>query len=226
MLLTDNSQNIQGQWDAYDPPDRGIPGRIEGGGTRGPCPVNPSDRLTALSPETNAALTVSAYPTFFVYVPENYTQKQVNFNLAVYVDGNTKEVYKTNFTTPANPGIVSFSLPKDLNLPALEIGQNYYWSFTLLCNPQKPDQDRIVDGWIKRVTNSQANTDLPRDRLIAYTKEAIWQDTLSTLADLHRTNPNDPQLTDQWTSLLKSVGLTEIANKPFVECCTVKQAQN
>lgn len=49
-------------WNAFTPPERGVPGRREGGGTRGiGCPGS----MTALIPESTMGRTASGQPAFF-----------------------------------------------------------------------------------------------------------------------------------------------------------------
>lgn len=243
-----DQQNIQSDWNDFDPPARGAPGRREPGGTRGPKDdlnlneFDPPSRgapgrrepggtrgpqndlnLTALMPQKNASLTVSEYPSFFFYVPQISAQTSVEFVMYQYVDENTeKEVYKTTFKTTGQPGVLSLSLPENANLPPLEIGANYRWYFSLIVNPQDRAADRVVEGWIKRVpTSTNLANQLKQGSGIAiaeaYKKESLWQDTLASLAELRRANPDDSTIAKAWTDLLGSVGLEKIAQAPLVE---------
>jgi hypothetical protein len=220
-------QSIQSNWNEFEPPSRGAPGRREPGGTRGP---QDNINLTALMPQKNAALTVSEYPSFFFYVPQISTQTSVEFVLYQYVDEKTeKEVYKTTFKTTGQEGIVSLSLPKNANLQPLEIGTNYRWYFSVIVNPQDRAADRVVEGWIKRVptSNNLANQLKQGSGLAiaeAYKKESLWQDTLATLAELRRANPADSAITNAWTDLLGTVGLGKIAQAPLVEKVALQKA--
>jgi len=56
----------------------------------------------------------------------------------------------------------------------------------------------------------------PRDRSAIYAEKGIWTDAVSTLADLRKANPNDPQLEQDWDDLLKSVGLDRVAQATLV----------
>ncbi len=229
-LLANDNENLpnKDKWNVYEPPDNGTPGRLEGGGTRGTCLVDPSDKLTALMPPTSVARTVSKHPTFFVYVPSNYTNKQATFTLYKYVNTDIGDpIYQADFQTPSSPGIISISLPKDAKDLEKDQDQDkdyyYYWTFALHCDPQRIDQDRIVNGWLQLVEDTQVNTKLPYERVIAYNKESIWQDTLSILADLRQANPNNVEFNNEWKSLLQSVGLKDIAEKPVVKYYSLEE---
>lgn len=214
---TNTSNNkLGGKWNGYEPPDLGTPGRLEGGGTRGICITDSSDQLTALLPETNAAITVAEYPSFFVYVPKNYAEKEVKFTLVKQIgDGKEQEVYKTNLTTPSESGIIKVSLPKNAKVQPLEIGKNYYWSFSVICNPDKREQDRVVSGWVKRIEN-KITAKSEAERLQAYQNQALWYDTLVTLAEKRNQQPDNAKIVAEWENVLKEVKLDRIMNKPLL----------
>ncbi|HLO50083.1 MAG TPA: DUF928 domain-containing protein [Kamptonema sp.] len=211
-----SSQLSNGSWNAFEPPDRGVPGRREGGGTRGPeCPTS----TTALIPKSTMGRTVSANPTFFYYVPA-VLDKTVEFELADEAD---KTIYKTSFRMIAKaPGIVSVTLPAASG-SSLEIGKNYHWYFTIKCNPNDTEADIVVSGWINRVEiTPDLKAQLDRstsesDRLSIYAKESLWYEYLTTLANLRRSQPTDSALTVKWTELLSAVELEKIAQQPLVQ---------
>jgi len=211
-----NNQPPNASWNAFDPPNRGVPGRREGGGTRGPeCPTS----TTALIPKSTMGRTISAKPTFFYYVPAAL-DKTVEFELADEAD---KTIYKTSFRMIAKaPGIVSVTLPAD-SAASLEVGKNYHWYFTIKCNPNDTEADIVVSGWINRVEITPAlETQLDGvasdgDRLSIYAKESLWYEYLTTLANLRRSQPTDSALTVKWTELLSSVELEKIAQQPLVQ---------
>lgn len=214
-------QGLGGNWNAFNPPNTGLPGgRQEGGGVRGPCP-NGSDQITALSPQTNAGLTTSASPKFYLYVPASIALP-MEFKLSEFTDENNeneKEVYQTTFTLTGTPGVISVSMPADA--PQLEVGKNYYWSFSLICQNNAPEASIIRGGWIKRSEVSprlqqELETAKAIDRPGIYAREAIWFDTVSSLAELRRLEPDNPTLTKNWEALLNSVELGDLANAPFV----------
>jgi hypothetical protein len=211
----------------YIPRDRGLPGRREGGGTRGDCiraahadATRPS-ALTALMPDKNLGLTTSTTPMLFWYVPEN-AATAAEF---ILMDDTDAEVYKARFRVTGEAGIISLSLPEDAGLPPLQVGKDYHWSFALICAAQdSADNSGLVftEGWIQRVeADAQlqerlANTSEP-DRALVYAEAGIWQDAIASLASQRRAQPTNPLFATRWNTLLTSVGLTNVASQPLMQ---------
>lgn len=199
-------------------PSVGKPLRRTGAAVRGGCNYSTADKLVALLPATEPVLTVAEYPTVFVSLPQT-TAKEAEF---VLLNANKDQVlYETTITLPSNPGIVSFSLPKEGSLPPLETGKNYYWYFSVICNPQERAEDLVAEGQFQRVElSSKLASDLKNaslgDRPVVYVEAGIWYEALTTLAELRRSSPNDLKISADWTELLKSVGLENIAQKPLI----------
>ena len=128
------------RWNQFTAPDKGIPGRREGGGTRGPS-------LTALVPQTLMGLTVSARPTFYYHVSAPLKNSTVEFELT---DEDDNTIYKTSFNmnTPEG-GIFSISIPETETSPLLEVGKTYRLYLTAK-NADGSFLD-LVTGWVKRV---------------------------------------------------------------------------
>ena len=220
-------QSIPRRWEVtqeYQPPDRQAPEATVGGSSRGSC-LESRENLTSLMPPNNLGLTTEEYPTLFWYVPKS-TAEKLEFKLQ---DGS-REVYKRTFRIPSESGVISFTLPKSELAAPLEVGKMYHWYFTIIC-PTNPAEDlpensgnAIVDGWIERSEPSatlvkQLDSAAPSDRPALYAAAGIWHDSLTTLAELRRRDPNNRNLAIQWKKLLISVGLDEIVEKPMLECC-------
>jgi len=204
----------------YVPPDRGLPGRREGGGTRsGSCAVG-QPTLTALTPDKNFGQTLSSYPTWFWYVPQTSAQA-AEF---VLLDNTNREVYKATFQIASNPGIISLTLPAHSNLAPLSVGQDYHWYFSLVCDRQDRSADVYTEGWIQRIQPDSAlvqqlESAAEGDRPELYATNGIWYDAASSIADLRRLQPNNSTYRDQWNELLRSVELENLAAQPLVQCC-------
>lgn len=201
----------------YVPPNRGLPGRREGGGTRG-CWTSAvpggQNRLTAIVPSQNLGYTLSEYPTFFVYVPAAYAEKAAAAELILTDDQDT-EIYRTSFSTGNQSGILRISLPAEANMAPLEIGRDYHWSFALVCDPNDPSGNLVVDSWIQRVQPSAElaaaiATTSPADLPALYARSGIWYEAIASLTDPYR-QPTDGAIVSQWQNLLNSVGLSNIA---------------
>ena len=206
------SQNVK-----FQPPDVTAPDNRQAGTHRGEaCPKDLS--TIPLIPKSNDGLTLGESPTFFAYVSPSATQ--VEFTLQTEDEKGT-EVYKTTFKVD-KPGIVEVSIPAiGDSQKSLEIGQRYQWSFSVACDDD-PSGNYFVNGIVQRIEpqetlkNDLANPD-PMAKAIAYAKNGIWYETLATLAQMRRLAPDDSRLRAEWTQLLQSQGLKEIANQPLVQ---------
>ncbi|HBB35481.1 MAG TPA: hypothetical protein DDZ80_18830 [Cyanobacteria bacterium UBA8803] len=211
------------------PPGQGEPKQSGTTGSRGKCYQDKDQRsssLTPLLPSTNQGLTMAERPTFFVYVPPTLAQI-AEFVLIDRTDKNKpREVYYKTFSLPQVSGIVSVKLPTEQ--PPLEIGRDYQWSFTLFCDSDERSDDISVYGWVKRtapnlaVSNALENAK-PLERAALYGEYGMWQELLTTLADLRRSQPENSTLASIWNQLLKSesVKLDKISQEPLVDCCSL-----
>jgi hypothetical protein len=220
-------------------------GGSQGAAIRGHCFKNQQNQegkmpLTALMPRNpltnrpvNQTLTVAANPTVFVYVPETSTQfENLVFAEFSVSDDQDNEVYQTTFPLPtvlssdvssssvSTPGIVKLTLPADVRL---ETGKNYRWVFQLSCGKANAERffGRYVEGWIQRTElSSELKTKIeqatPLEQAKLYATARIWSETLMLAAQLRSSQPAE------WEELLKSVGLTEISQAPFIEYRTLE----
>lgn len=208
---------LKQDWNGFEPPDRGTPGRREPGGTRGTCPAG-TEKIQALIPQTTAGGTSMSHPTLFFYVPMSLNQ-----TVKLELDDQSEQLIgsKTFNLKVNNPGIVSLSLPSD---PQWQIrpGQNYKWYLTVVCDPKDIEGNIFLSGWFNGFTlNPTQQTTISQgnfpENLKIYQREFLWYDTLTTLANLLSRQPSDAQLRSQWEELLKSVNLGTISQQPLVE---------
>jgi hypothetical protein len=197
-------------------PNVGTPRRREGAAVRGSCDFI-DEKPVPLLPTTEPVLTAAKYPTFFVGLPQT-SAKEAELLL---LNSNEEVVYETTVTLPGKPGIVSFSLPADGTLPPLEVGKSYYWQLSLVCGSQDQEEYMLVEGSVQRVELSPSLVNElgkapPREHPAIYAEAGIWYDTLTSLAQLRRSSPNDSTIVADWAELLKSVGLDGIAQKPLI----------
>ena len=192
------------------PPDNQ---RTPGGGLN---PSNPSCKttskpLTALIPVKNPVLTTREHPTFLFYVPYASDEVRVGeFSLLVGLEEKTR-LYKTRFTLPQTPGIVSITLPSAPEY-ALEEGQYYHWYLKLYCQTNTSSQASVdVNGWVQRVALNPE-----RERQIKAAAPDVWYDALANLALSLRASPQDARLRNDWANLLKSIGSEDLAQEPLV----------
>jgi hypothetical protein len=187
-------------------------------GVRGKCGGLLEVSLIALMPENKIGRTVSDYPTFFFYLP----QPSAELAEFLLLDENGDVIYQQDLTIKNLSGVIGVSIPANTNVPPLEVGKKYTWSFSLVCDPDDRSGDKIETGVVRRVELSadilrQLETADPRQKTVIYAREGIWQDAVSNLAAARRANPNDPVFQTDWESLLNSVTLGEIAKEPIVE---------
>ncbi len=194
-------------WNAFTPPQRGVPGRREGGGTRGvDCP----SPVTALIPESTFGRTASKQPAFFLYIPGTLNQTVTEFEIT---DENDQSLYKTTFPLSINrPGIVGIQWSPDSKFITLEDNKNYRWYLTIKCDLNDSSKDQLVIGWINPVALSAdkksqlEQTQDPLERLKLYAQEGLWYETIATLAALRLEKYPGSSIQNQWNALLKSIG--------------------
>lgn len=221
----------------------GASGNREGGAARGDC-IPKDESMKAILPQTKIGLTISESPTVFVYIPKTGAE-QAEFSLykqddAPFKDENAKQAANeagkpvaTKIVAIANtPGIVSISIPASTKGQGLEVGKKYQWVLKLVCASDGDEsRNSEVYGTIQRQQApinlaSELQKPATPERAALYAQEGFWTETVKTLAQLRQNNPNDANLARDWSELMIQVGLSEIAQKPVVTCCTaVNSAQ-
>ncbi|HEY9645547.1 MAG TPA: DUF928 domain-containing protein [Chroococcidiopsis sp.] len=200
----------------FMPPDRGLPGRREGGGTRGGC-LHGQVPLVALMPDTNFGQTTQEQPTLYWYTPP----MSANTAELVVLDNNDDEVYRSAIALPESGGIVNITLPAVGDRSLLDLNKDYHWYFSLICDPMDRSGDIFVEGWIQRVEPSDdlsrrlmvASTE--QERAIAYAESGIWYDALRSVATSRQSRPGDPAASGGWSTLLESIGLDSLVAQPL-----------
>lgn len=204
----------------YVPPRRGIPGRREGGGTRGPC-IRGQKLLMPLIPQDAFGATLSTEPAFFWFVPRS-NAAEAEFKL-MDVQSRT-EVYSDTLSLTGEAGIVSLRLPKSVTTSSIKPGQNYVWQFTLVCSKSEPSANIVVEGNFQQfpvdplLNQKLQQASLP-DRSAIYAANGIWQDAINILVQQRCTNPADSLALNRWKTLLRSVKLDNYANEPIQASC-------
>lgn len=218
---------------AFDPPRRGVPGRREGGGTRGTQCADYTN-LISLIPVSTMGLTAYEKPQLFFYLPVANVDTPIELLVTKLPDSESPEpeeivIYSTQFQLDMeNPGIVGINLGDFDGFPGLEVNQYYHWYLTILCDPVNESVNQIVDGWIKRIDlDSDQIQKLEglngSDRLEFYKEKTLWYDMVAAFSELLSDNPRDTQLQDAWLELLRSENLDEagrnrvrLYEQPFV----------
>ncbi|KAM3091839.1 DUF928 domain-containing protein [Phormidesmis sp. 146-35] len=163
------------------PSSQSIWSRLKGLIRRGTC-RNLESPLTVLLPLTQKTsqgfkdsfgLTVTNYPTFWIYVPQLPSEIKIaefkiqdqdgNDFLAepILVDlfgttlpTNSSADFKQPFRivlprtlqTETHPHIIGISLPPEVK--SLSFGEFYHWYLSIICDSRRPSRNPNVDGWI------------------------------------------------------------------------------
>ncbi|BAZ28704.1 hypothetical protein NIES4074_11380 [Cylindrospermum sp. NIES-4074] len=260
--------------------NKGTPtGRVRGGAGRGQCPViasvdtaetqltalvptisNPLDKETLrLKPKSSQIVwgkTFEAYPTFWFYIPYEYEESELEAKF-VLLDEDKRIVTGPIFLKPSKdnssgkPRLAKFTLPKQ---QPLEIGKQYNWYFSIICDERKPSRNPGVAGWIQRV---KLDIIAPKNYLY-YAEKGIWYDTVTRLADSRAaiqqtqidnidiappigdksltTPPSQIQIEEDWLAVFRFLKwsdenqideklINEIANSPIVELSPVRESE-
>lgn len=185
------------------------------GGARGqqclhPSRSSPSLFVTALMPQNQFGLTISARPNILVYLPPNDAE-QIFFSVK---DEDRQLHYQTVLPSSKAGGVVTFPLPEAA--PDLAVDKNYQWYVALMCGGKLRASSPLVDGWIKRIKPDQilmqslsAATPLAKVETLA--AAGIWYDTVATLARIRRMQPADATIGRHWQALMNSVALEDLS---------------
>ena len=186
----------------YKPPSRGDTQRTEGSGSRG-CDKNPVF-LNLLIPSDHVALTVSSHPSFFWYVSDVTSP----LRFTVVEQGVAHTLIDKRFTAE-KPGIVLMQLPT--NVPGLDVGKEYRWTVSIVCNPLRPSENLYAIGRISRVpVNPELDRELALtnsndEKATVYAESGIWYDALN--ASYKNAS------TTYFISLLEQVGITKVTQQ-------------
>ncbi|MEM9005515.1 MAG: DUF928 domain-containing protein [Cyanobacteria bacterium P01_F01_bin.86] len=205
----------------YVPPaGLGAPARRESAGTRGCVFGNPST-LVALMPTNNVGWTTESHPRFYWYMPVNQASF-VEFTLEKTAEGTeTPEViYQTRLEVTGENGIMSLQLPETEGGPSLAEGDRYRWQVAIFCNPNSPQGEIKVDGWVERqIPDGPSLAELATasdiDQVDWYASNGYWFDALDRLAMLKTKAPEDSELQVRWEEFLTSVDLDAMVCQPF-----------
>lgn len=99
---------------------------------------------------------------------------------------------------------------------ALQVGKEYQWFFSPQSENSSGINTTFIHGWIERTElspdrMSQLNNADPLTAVDLYAEAELWQDALTTLAELHQANPNNPTLEAKWNNVLTEAGLGSLA---------------
>jgi hypothetical protein len=211
ILAKSNNLSEVSQGLNFKPPAQGAPGDRGDAGSRSPFD------FMVLVPRQNIGATATDYPTFWLYVKTSIPQP-IPIELELR-DQQDNTIYRTQIELTQGPGIVSIPLPK--TAPALKAGETYYWYFSSF------EYELYRFGELQRIALSpkvekQLANLTPQERIIALANKGLWYETVTELAELRRTHPEDAELEAAWVELLADpdVALDKIVSEPVLDCCT------
>jgi hypothetical protein len=163
--------------------------------------------LQLLSDSERVGQTISPHPSFLWYVSATPTTS-TRFTL---VEPGVAEPLWEQQLPATKSAIVQLQMPA--TAPELEIGKEYRWTVTLICNPLRPSENFYARAWIVRIPPTPSLTALlaaagsDSDRVAIYARSGIWYDALATAYQGYKVKP----LVDRdFLALLEQVGLSEI----------------
>jgi hypothetical protein len=177
------------------------------------------------------------YPTIFFHIPQDNLSK----GQLILENEDGKPIYSVSLELPPQAGVISVKLPqfspKGTAFPPLEVNQSYRWIISIECqNDDEIDVNPEIGGGIQRVDPKTVSTDdgsldqvlnqaQPEDLPNVYGQANIWYNTLSSLAELMESRPDDPTLKQQWHDLLVEIGYEKIADAPLVGSATILEEE-
>jgi hypothetical protein len=192
----------------YEPPNRGAPERTEDAGSRPGCPESEIP-FTAVMPTTNWGETLSDRPSFWFYVPNGASQVEV-----VITDSRDRIVGQTTAEIAEADGIVAVEWDGE----PLAVNQFYQWQAFFLCDPEDSESYLSAGGGLLRRDGVEPEFETERDRLLWLAEEGLWFDTVTQLAELQQSDPEDLQWQTDWEALLSDpiVGLDTLLQEPIL----------
>jgi hypothetical protein len=189
-----------------------------------PIPTD-ADSTAAETTETLPPATIADHPTLWFYVPYSPDSGlEAKFTL---FDEKEDNLYQTRFPLKEKPGIIGLKLPE--TLPPLQAGKRYTWVLSMICNANDRDVDISVYGDIERISLDSTlqaqlkKTPDPKAQSALYAENELLSEALTTLAQARRRNLQDSTLQADWSNLLNSMNLNDIASEPLTSCCQVEE---
>lgn len=186
-----------------------FPGRRVGGGSRGECMSD--DTLVALSPKNHLIETTKATPTLYFAMPEFEYPLQVEFILK-NVEGEI--IADQLFEAESNGGVTGLDLTNQIE--PLEVGQDYEWYLSVLCNANNRAYDMVVHGWMRRVPGVEEDnvvSDIQlTEQVQSYQAQGLWHNAIALLLQFQQDHNSDIHSTNLWAALLEAEGLQELIN--------------
>ena len=196
----------------YTPGDQKPPPserRSDGGTTRG---CSGGDKpLTVLAPVNYVGRTISRYPTFAWFVPNDSASKPITFTIYEWVPGAKPQKVR-QISLQSSSGIMKLS-PFLNSEPGLEQEKQYLWQVVINCDPDNPSGDLVSEANIEVVAmpaavqsklNKAANS---VEKATIYAEAGLWYNALDEALKLAQAS----KLGEMGSTLLKDLVVSETA---------------
>ena len=200
----------------------GLPSNRRDGGSRGNC-IAKGREFVALVPDRPVNVTASISSQLFFYVPQTESPKTIEFVVRTKEDQLVHEAF---VQTTGQAGIMSVAIPDQVKENLSESYGDYHWYLSMICDPNHRSRDIVLEGWIEHVelNNSvkdriELSTDLEKSHLLQ--QEGVWYDALSVIAELKKSDSDLISIQTEWSQLLESIGLGELASEPLIKAKTI-----
>lgn len=187
----------------YKLPTRGAPGGRVGGGTRGD---KNAFVLSVLAPD-HSGFTTSEQPSLYWFISSSTS---LPIEVTVMDQDGIQPILETRLPAPVKPGIQQVRLA-DYKIH-LKPGAAYRWFVAVVPDADRRSKDILAGGAIERVeipadVKSKLAQSANNDKPFVYAEAGIWYDALKSISDLIDASPQNMELRQQRTALLKQVGL-------------------
>jgi hypothetical protein len=180
--------------------------RVDTGVHRGPGQAN-LPLVSVVAPD-HIGTTISDQPQLYWYLSDD---TKLPVEVSLYEVGTEDKLYEFS-TAGSAAGFHCLDLAKE-NV-RLDLNKQYQFTVNVVVNPKDHASDRTTSGYIKRIKPPAA---LPagKDSFAALLGSGIWYDGVADLMKQLEAKKGDADLTAARDSLLRQVGLQEIAGKPL-----------
>lgn len=221
MLSLTSAVQAQSRRVKYVPPSNaGAPKVSVPGITRSAC-ASELSCLIALVPDLKVdqapvPQTISDRPTIYFLTPKVDGRVYFRLDEDFGTPSQRKRIYRSSFKIKNDAGVIAYKLPDDA--PALELNKRYAWKLDI----DDMSNTRSVYGSIRRVELNVMSDKLlstttdPLERAAILAAQGIWYEALQTLAEAQITVPQNVEIFEEWTSLLKSANLDRVLTHSLV----------
>lgn len=191
------------------PPGRKRAQRTEGVGSRGgecQAPVS----LHLLAPSDHVAQTVTARPTFLVYVSK--PKALIRYTL---IEPGVLEPIADKRVQLEEAGITKLEIPE--TAPELTIGKEYRWTVTIICNQERPSENIYAHTTLTRITKTSdlasklATASTERSVALIYAESGVWYDAIANIYKAYENNPHNTEVYKEFKVLLDNIGLLQLS---------------